>query len=291
MIGLLSTWVCYFAVFYLGCLGVGLLYRRGFLPLHLSALIGVGAYVFAALSGSFGIMAGLFAVLVTSVVSLMSGLVLVRVRGAAAALATISMQFLFDRYVSTASWTGGSAGTALGFPIPSALHKIVASLIAILTCCFLYVMFQRTNASRLLIVDGHTPLLTASANFTSPIIPIVVVSLAVGFCAGLAGLLLVLQTGFIAPANFSLNWSLLYSGTILLAGWHRPKTIAIGAFLLALLPELLRFVGFGQSDWSAWRGVVVGFVVALVVWRQFPRMITPVRVAIMDKVETSEGTI
>lgn len=289
MMGLFSTWVCYFAVFYLGCLGVGLLYRRGFLPLHLSALMGVGAYVFAALSESFGIVAGLFAVLVTSVVSLMCGLVLVRVRGAAAALATMSMHFLFDRYVSTASWTGGSAGMALGFPIPSELHKIVASLIAVLTGCFLYVMFERTNASRLLIVDGHTPLLTASANFTSPIIPIVVVSLAVGFCAGLAGLLLILQTGFIAPANFSLNWSLLYSGAILLAGWHRPKTIAIGAFLLALLPELLRFIGFGQSDWSAWRGVVVGFVVALVVWRQFPRMITPVGVAIIGKVETSEG--
>lgn len=272
---LLSTWVSYFAAFYLACLGCGLLYRRGFVPLHLSALVGTSAYVFAAFCGKGidPILASVIGILVTMGIAVASGLVFIRVRAAAAALITISMQFLFDRYVNTAEWTGGSAGLWQGIPNLEAAHKITISLLAVLICGALYVVFQRTVASRLLVAHGHSPLLTVLTTPVSPSAPLIVVNLLVGFCAGCAGLALTLQTQFIAPSSFSLNWGLLYAGTILLVGWRNLGAVAIGALVFSLLPELLRFAGLGQSDMSAWRGVFVGIIAALVVWAQFPRMV------------------
>jgi ABC-type branched-subunit amino acid transport system permease subunit len=273
---LIGTWACYFAIFYLACLCVGLLSRRGFIPLHVSALVGTGAYVFAALCGKPGfhpVTATFISLLATMAIATISGLVFLRVRGPAAAMATISMQFLFDRYVSTVAWTGGSAGTSQGLPILAPTARITFSVISVFFCGLLYMTFQRTSAARLLVVDGHSPLLSAFTTTTTPVIPVVLVNLLVGVFAGCAGLLLSLQTGFISPSSFSLNWSLLYAGTILLVGWRSLAAIAVGAFVLSLFPDLLRYVGFGQSDWSAWRGVVVGIIVALVVWLQFPRMV------------------
>jgi branched-chain amino acid transport system permease protein len=273
---LIGTWVCYFAIFYLACLGVGLLCRRGFVPLHVSALIGTGAYLFATFCGKAGfhpVISAFFSLIATMGIAVVSGMVFLRVRGPAAALATISMQFLFDRYVSTAEWTGGSAGTSRGLPIIATSERMYACILAILACALLYMIFQRTSASRLLVVDGLSPVLSTFTIRTPPVVPIIVVNLLVGFCAGCAGLLLTFQTGFISPSSFSLNWSLLYAGTILLVGWQNLGAIAVGAFVLSLFPNLLRYWGFGQSDWSAWRGVVVGVIIALIVWVQFPRMV------------------
>lgn len=272
---LIGTWACYFAIFYLACLAVGLLSRRGFIPLHVSALVGTGAYLFAALCGIPGfhpVSAAFISILSTMAIATIAGLVFLRVRGPAAALVTISMQFLFDRYVSTAGWTGGSAGISQGLPILAPTARITFSVIAVCFCGLIYTAFQRTSASRLLVVDGHSPLLSAFTTTTMPVIPVVVVNTIVGVFAGCAGLLLSLQTGFISPSSFSLNLSLLYAGTILLVGWRSLGAIAIGAFVLSLFPDLLRYVGLGQSDWSAWRGFVVGVIVAFVVWMQFPRM-------------------
>jgi len=273
---LFSTWACYFTAFFLACLGCGLLLRRGFVPLHLSALVGISAFIFTAFCGKVGlhpILAAVIALIVVMGASALIGLIFLRMRGTAAALATISVQIIFDRYVATAEWTGASTGIWQGIPILSPGIKVVLCVLAIIICSSVYAAFQRTNASRLLIADGFNPLLVASTVPSLPITPLIVSNLAVGLCAGCAGLVFTLQTGFVSPTGFSLNWGLLYAGTILLVGWQNLGAIAIGAFILTLLPEILRYSGLGQSNLSAWRGFIVGVVIALVVWVQFPRMV------------------
>lgn len=274
---LVSTWICYFATFFLACLGCGLLLRRGFVPLHLSALVGVSAYVFAAGCGKGGLhpaAAATISLIVVIGVATVTGLVFLRVRKSAAALITISMQLIFERYVSTAEWTGGSSGISQGIPLSSPEMKIAISIVTVFICCLIYNAFRKTSASRLLITDGYNPLLVMSTVPSKPLVSLLVANIAVGICTSGAGILLALQTGFVAPASFSLNWALLYAGTILLVGWQNLKAIAVGTFILTLLPEILRYSGLGQASISAWRGVIVGTIIAIVVWAQFPRMIS-----------------
>jgi branched-chain amino acid transport system permease protein len=214
----------------------------------------------------------MIALLATVAVSAISGLVFLRLRGPAAALATISMYFLFDKYISTCSWTGGASGIWQGVPHLSVTEQIAITLLAITCCATLYALFQRTNSSALVIAHGNSPLFAIAAAPMSPIVPLLVANCLVGFCAGCAGLVLTLQIGFIAPSTFSLNSGLLYAGTILLVGWRSLLPIAVGAIVFSFIPNVLRLCGLGESQSSAWQGVLVGAGVAALVWAQFPRM-------------------
>ena len=124
--------------------------------------------------------------------------------------------------------------------------------------------------TRLLVLDGHDPLLSKSIG-TKALIPMLVANVLVGLISGCAGVIVALQMVFISPPSFSLHWGLLYICVILLVGYDSLGSIAVGAFLLALLPELLRWFGLGNVDVSAWRGLIVGFAVLIVVLLQAPR--------------------
>jgi ABC-type branched-subunit amino acid transport system permease subunit len=102
-------------------------------------------------------------------------------------------------------------------------------------------------------------------------IAIVLINSVTGICAGCSGLIVTLQMGFIAPSTFALHNSILYISVILVAGYKRVDSIAVGSLVFALLPELLRISGFGNVEASAWRGVIVGAVILCVILLQIPR--------------------
>jgi branched-chain amino acid transport system permease protein len=269
-----STWVSAFAAFFLATLACGVLSRRGFLPLHISALVGIGSYVFGALSGSTGehpFLGAACALMVTSLTAMVFGFLFLRTRAAAAALISIAIQFVFDQYFRTATWTGGSSGLSPGISDVSPAGKMLVSAGLVLTGAALFFVFQRTAAARLLTLDGQDPLLSNSIRTIDMKVPLLVANLLVGLFAACAGLIITLQIGFLSPSRFSLNSSLLYASVILLVGYSHAGSIALGSVILALLPEALRAIGLGTASSSAWRGVIVGVVVLGVVLLQAPR--------------------
>jgi ABC-type branched-subunit amino acid transport system permease subunit len=271
--GLLSTWITYFAAFYCAALGCGVLVRRGFLPLHLSAVTGISAYAFAASCGHFHSFPAAVAVALSTsaVFSLFVGSIFSRVRAASAALASIAIQLIFEEHVRTASWTGGSQGLWQGIPAMSPFQRVVLAAVLLAICSQLYRLFGHTTAARRITADGLSGKFYQSVSVHSAVVPILVANLLVGLLGGCAGILLALQIGLVAPATFSLYFSILYVSVILLVGYANLASIAFGSFILGVLPEVLRFTGLGTVNRSAWQGLIVGALLLSFVVLQLPR--------------------
>ncbi len=271
---LLSTWACYFTSFFLAALACGVISRRGFLPLHIPAIIGVGAYTFVSLAGRGGfgpLVSAAAALFCASLFSAFSGLLFIRLRGASAALATIAIQLICEQYAQSAAWTGGSAGLWEGIPSLSPAEKLLVCGVLIVVCSFLYRQYQHAAVARQVTADGISPTLYRSVSTISITMPLAAASTLVGFIAGCAGLVLPLQMGFISPSSFSLHRGILYVGIILLVGHERIAAIGVGSLFVSVLPEALRTLGLGSVETSAWRGVIVGLAILAVVLLQAPR--------------------
>jgi hypothetical protein len=98
---LISAWLMYFASYFLAALACAVLVRRGLLPLHISAVAGAGAYVFAAVCGVGldPVLAFLIGLCGAVVFASVTGLFFIRVSGAGASLGAMAIQLLFDQYV------------------------------------------------------------------------------------------------------------------------------------------------------------------------------------------------
>lgn len=82
-------------------------------------------------------------------------------------------------------------------------------------------------------------------------------------CAAVAGGLLAAYITFIDPAMFSVNESIVVLSIIILGGLANLRASVLGAALLVVLPEVLRFVGFPADVAAQMRGVVYGLVLVL----------------------------
>ena len=63
-----------------------------------------------------------------------------------------------------------------------------------------------------------------------------------GFFAGVAGALWAHTAGYISPADFNFNVSILILSMVVLGGLGHIPGVILGAILLAALPEVLRYV-------------------------------------------------
>ncbi|GAB4015764.1 MAG: branched-chain amino acid ABC transporter permease [Bdellovibrio sp.] len=83
--------------------------------------------------------------------------------------------------------------------------------------------------------------------------------LGAGF-AGVAGALFAHTTQFISPTNFTFMWSVIILLMIILGGMGSITGAVVGAIILTLLPEFLRF--FGDTV-SQWRMVIYSIILIL----------------------------
>jgi ABC-type branched-subunit amino acid transport system permease subunit len=267
------SWSSYFATFFLAALACGALSRRGFLPLHVSALIGSGAYIFAFMCGAGWrpIVAGVAACAGTAVLSAATGVVFWRVGGAAASLACMALQLLFDQYARTAAWTGGASGLWATLPLLGDPYRTLVVILLSALGATLYSLYQRTAAARFVVLEGQSRLLATAVGIQRSRRSVMLASCVAGGCAALAGIVGTLQTVIVSPSSFSLYQGLLYVCIVLLVGYRHLGAIAMGSVLFAVFPEVLRLAGLGNIEASAWRGVVLGLAVFVVALLQTPR--------------------
>lgn len=81
--------------------------------------------------------------------------------------------------------------------------------------------------------------------------------------AAVAGSLFATYITFIDPSSFVLMESIFVLSIIILGGLASLRGAVVGAVLLLLLPELLRFVGFPSSIAAQMRQVVYGLILIL----------------------------
>src|SRR6185295_14615754 len=86
-------------------------------------------------------------------------------------------------------------------------------------------------------------------------------SLALGaFQAGIAGALYAHFTTYIDPSTFTTSESILIFSMMILGGLGNPLGSVIGAFILTLAPEALRFLGLPSSAAASIRQALFGLL-------------------------------
>jgi len=272
-VALILSWSGAFVAQYLGAVGAAIVAKRGFLPLHFAAVAGTSAYVFARLCAPAGPWLGAGAAIFAAVtLSMLLGLCFLRLRGVTAALGSMVFQVVFELYVRVAGWTGGSQGLWQGIPSPGPAVALAMHGALVLLGTLVFSAYGRSDSAIVNVGDGCAPEALAAPSATFRLRALSWANGLAGAAAGLAGIVIAIRVGFVSPALFTLSQALSLVAVVMLAGHERWGRIAVAAFVLALLPDLLRLAGLGEAESSAWRGVLLGLLLVVMAIAQAPRL-------------------
>lgn len=251
--GYVTSMVMQAATYTISVIGVTVvLGYAGQITLAQAAFFGLGAYGFAL--GTTALLldpwiALALAVVVAGVFGAALGLTSVRLGGHYLAMITISFQQILTLVLTNwADVTGGPDGVS-GIPRPALLRVLLTKDANYLAFCILMLTFVMIGVSRLrttrlgrqmgAVRDNE---LAASVNGINAYKTKVIAFTISAAIAGLGGALFAGGSAYISPDQFSLSESIVFLTMALLGGVGSVFGTALGAFLLILLPESLRFL-------------------------------------------------
>ncbi|MDO8617838.1 MAG: branched-chain amino acid ABC transporter permease [Candidatus Uhrbacteria bacterium] len=244
----------------------------GLINLGFMGFLSIGAYTSAILTTEYhlpvfvGIIAGM---ILAALISGFVGILIRTIRGDA--LAIILLGFNFTVYAIGLNWnsvTRGALGIP-GIPRPEFFYDdrrflFLVTILLLLTTLFLY-RLTHSSFGRVLgaIRDEelHARVLGKRMFRVKMIVHIVS-----GALAGLAGALLAHFIRFIDPASFFIHQLVFVLSMIFVGGLASVPGTIIGAFILTLLPEMIRvFVNLPSDILGAIRGIIFSLLLLLVV--------------------------
>jgi branched-chain amino acid transport system permease protein len=225
----------------------------GILSVSHAAFYGIGAYG-AAILMKFGhipfVPATLTAMFVSLFISVIVGFILSRVDKDYYALGSFGFNIIiYSLFLNWNSLTNGSLGifaiprpTFGTFTIANNIQFLILTLIVACVVILLSLLITRSHFGRVLraIRDDETALIPfhyKSYQFKLTIF-------AFGACvASVIGSLYATYISFIDPSSFTLNESIYILTIVILGGLASIRGSIVGAIVLTLLPEALRFIG------------------------------------------------
>jgi branched-chain amino acid transport system permease protein len=242
------------AIIYIICV-VGLniiIGETGQISLGHAAFLGVGAYT-AAILGTrlhWNFWAGtLAAALLTTVLAVVLGYPTLKLKGHYLAIATIGlgeiMRLIFNNWRSL---TGGFDGIAeipppvfFGYVIQGNVPFYYLLLVFAAAMTFLAVRIKQSTFGLAMIAVRDNEIAAETTGIRISGHKILAFSLS-GLYAGVAGSLYAHFFAYIAPDTFDTSLSIVFLAMLIVGGIGRVSGAVVGAFLLTLLPELLRFL-------------------------------------------------
>lgn len=245
----------------------------GLLSVTHAAFYGLGAYATGILLTTTGMnffLSLLIGVLITAVASFLIGAVLSKFTGDYFALGSFGFNIII--YSIFLNWQGLTRGP-LGIPgIPrpelfgfgfsdnlsflvltaAALGLVYLASRFIVNTSFGRVLKAIREDERAVSVFGYHVLWYKLAIFVIGAV-----------MAGIAGALFASYLTFIDPSTFTLNESIFVLAIIILGGLANNRGAVLGAVVLILLPEFLRFVGFPSDIAAQMRQVVYGLLLII----------------------------
>lgn len=217
-----------------------------------AAMMGVGAYTTAYLSTALGmhtLLALLIAMVVGTLFSWVVGLALFRLKGSYFAFASIGFaQLMATIYTNWMEVTGGPDGITkipdlnLGIFECSSYYDYFRVLFVIAIISFIVIeRIRRTYLGRALasVRDNELAAETMGINpYRTKVISFIIA----GAFATLAGAIYALQSGYISPDPFKFDQSAIYLIMAMLGGVQSTSGAFLGAMLLTILPEKMRFL-------------------------------------------------
>lgn len=245
----------------------------GLLTISGAAFYGIGAYVAAVLSVRFGwgiLPVFIAAPIIAGVIAAGIGSTFARFRDDYFMLATLGFLMIFHTVVRNwESLTGGAYGIP-GIPKPHIFGIILntplsflflaGTVMVIITAVFYFI--SRSSFGRVLraIREDEDALKIFGYQTSQYKLIIFVIGAA---ASSFAGVLFASYITFVDPNSFTINESILLWAMIILGGIGRNQGALLGALLLIVIPELLRFVGFPDQIAALLRQCLYGAVLVI----------------------------
>jgi len=247
--------------------------HTGILSIAQAAFYGIGAYVSALLTTHLGwpFPLGLASsIVITAFASLIVSIPSIRLKGDFFVMATFAFQMVaFSIFNNWIDLTGGPLGI-YGIPPPKVGSwkldtPFQFAILTTLLAWVVHMLAQRIVTSpfgRVLhgIREDESFVASIGKNVIAFKITIFAVSAAE---AGLAGSLFAHYITYIDPKSFTMMDSVLVISMVIIGGAGNPSGSLLGALLLVVLPEALRFLGMSGSYASNVQEIIYGTLLVL----------------------------
>lgn len=225
----------------------------GLMSMSQASFMGVSAYVLAILTTRFGLnvwLAVLVALIVTEIFVITAGRILLKLRGHYLALGTlglnVSLTIIMLNWVEV---TGGSNGIGSIPPLTVGTFAIAGDrafywvgIVVLMALAVLAARIKESHTGRTMIAVCDDEISTAMTGMSVPRVKLTAFALS-GLYAAIAGCLFATHMQFVSPDDFSFDKSIVFLSMLVVGGSGSIVGSILGATVLTLLPELLRFVG------------------------------------------------
>ena len=250
----------------------------GILSMAHAAFFGVGAYVVAllALNVHTPFILNIFlAIIAAGAFGAIVGIPSLRIKDDYFIIATFAFQIItFSVLNNLVSFTGGPMGLP-GIPQPVIFGLKIDNhwsflVLTTILAVFTYFIANRIVSSpygRILKAIREDEVFTQSLgkNVAAFKVKIFMVSAAL---ASIAGVLYATYITYIDPTSFTVNESIFIISIVIIGGAGNLKGSVVGAVVLVMLPELLRFIGLPNSVAANIRQMLYGgLLVVFMLWR------------------------
>lgn len=247
----------------------------GLLSVAQAAFYGIGAYIYSLLLlGGYSFVLCLVASVVgTSFLALLVGYPALKLRGDYFLLATIGIQGIVFDVLNNISLTRGPYGIP-GIPaLPTLLgfqsQPMFVDFLFVLLLTGLVVLFSRALYSspygRLLKSVREDETASSALGKNTARIKVWAFVVAAGIAA-IAGALYASYVTYIDPTTFSLDQSIFIFAVVLVGGAGNLRGSIVGAAVLIILPEVLRFLGLPSLIAPNVRQIVYGLLLLLLMF-------------------------
>jgi branched-chain amino acid transport system permease protein len=245
----------------------------GKLSLCHAAFYGVGAYAYSlmVMEAGYSFWVALpFSVVFTGSLAFGIGIVALRMAGDFFALATLGFQtIVFVILYNCVSLTKGPYGIA-GIPRPNlvfltendAIGMFLLAMIAAAIVLLLCLRLASSPFGRALQAVRDDAIAAQSIGKTPLYFTLVAFTLGGAFAA-VAGSLFAVYASYIDPTSFTLDESVFVICVVIIGGAGTTRGPIIGAVLLVILPELLRFIGLPDAIAANIRQIIYGLLLIL----------------------------
>lgn len=234
-----------------------------------AAFFGIGAYTAAVLTQTYHVnfwLALVLGMLFTGLCGAVLGLISLRLQADFLAITTIGINFVMVALFNNMSITGGSLGLTISKPTLFGQRMgnqefFLLTLIVIVIVCLLIVKMRRSWFGMALASINNDA--AAARSFGIDVSRYQILAFIIGTAiAGLAGGIYAHRMGYIASSDFAFTVSIQILSMVVIGGIGTIRGPILGALLLSVLPEALRFVSDFVSDY---RSLVYGGLLVLMV--------------------------
>lgn len=245
----------------------------GLLSAAHAALYGIGAYSVAIFTTRLGLSffpALIIGMLISMIVSLCIGIAVSRFKDDFYVLATLGMTVIIGNlFLNLSDITRGPLGIP-GIQRPELFginlsENSLFLVFVLIIACSVYLFTQWLTSApfgRVLQAIRENEKALSVFGYKTSLFKLTVFTLA-GVLAALAGGLYASYITFIDPYTFSVHESVLVISMIILGGLADNRGAVLGAGIIIVLPELLRFVGFPSDIAAHMRQIIYGLLLVI----------------------------